>query len=502
MNYKDLMVNIVPSEDIIASKDFEVRGLSNNSKDVREGFIFFALKGFKSDGKNGNDYISESLKNGAKGIVTGIEPDENLKKILSENNVSLVVTKSPRKVMAMTASKYFGYPSEKLVNIALTGTNGKTTTVSIIKFVLEAAGLKCGLIGTIDYLIGGRKIESKLTTPDSIEIQSLMNDMVNAGLSYCVLEASSIALLLDRLYGINFKLAAFTNLTSEHLDLHDNMENYFEAKKILFDSLKQDSVAVSNKDDDFGMRILKDTEAKKIFYGLRNDADFKCINESLSLNGLEFDLKYADGNYRIKSKLTGRFNLYNILTAISVLVSLGIDLDSIISSIEKFEPVKGRFNNIPLPNGAYAVIDYSHTSDSLKNAIESAVELRNNRKKAARVITIFGCGGNKDKTKRPVMGNFATSLSDYAIITSDNPRFEEPGEIISEILTGIKERANYEIEVDREEAIRKGIEMSGEGDIILICGKGHETYQEIKGVRSHFDDKEIVDKYSNLAKAK
>jgi UDP-N-acetylmuramoyl-L-alanyl-D-glutamate--2,6-diaminopimelate ligase len=282
------------------------------------------------------------------------------------------------------------------------------------------------------------------------------------------------------------------------------MENYFNAKKILFDGLNDKSKAISNMDDEYGADILAGCQAVQTYYSINSDSDFRADNVIINLNGLKFDLHSAGKRREIVSPLTGRFNVYNILAAIACCVNLGIDLDVIISGIRKFEAVKGRFNKIILPNNSCAIIDYSHTSDSLKNAIEAAIEVRKNEEIKGRVITIFGCGGNRDRTKRPVMGSIATELSDYVIITSDNPRFENPNDIINEIKSGIKKNtfknANYDIEPDRDAAIKKGIEMSKEGDIILICGKGHETYQEIGGIKSHFDDKEVVIKYESLVK--
>jgi UDP-N-acetylmuramoyl-L-alanyl-D-glutamate--2,6-diaminopimelate ligase len=278
------------------------------------------------------------------------------------------------------------------------------------------------------------------------------------------------------------------------------MENYFNAKKILFDNLSENNTAISNSDDDYGKRILNDTKAKKAFYSINSKSDFNGFNENNTMEGIAFDLEYKNKIYKVESELSGRFNIYNILAALAASVNLGIDLNSAIKAVKTFKAVNGRFNKIKLPNGAYAVIDYSHTSDSLKNAIEAAIEIRERQNEKGKVITIFGCGGNKDKTKRPVMGDYATSLSDYSIITSDNPRYEDPMIIINEVLAGVKNKTNYEVEENREEAIKKGISMSKKSDIILICGKGHETYQEIKGLKSHFDDKEIVEKYINLAK--
>lgn len=474
----------------VPENDFFIEGLAYDSRKVKENYIFFALKGLKDDGTK---YIEMAINAGAKTIVTDSEFNED------EISSNFLKVENARKTMALLANIYNLLPSEKIKLIGVTGTNGKTTTTYLIKSFLENSGYKTGLLGTIDYQIGEKKIESKLTTPESIEICSMLGEMVKQGYQYCVMEVSSIALVMDRVYSLNFDAAIFTNLTSEHLDFHHNMENYFNAKKILFDNLSGSSFAITNLDDIYGEKIISDTKAKKITYGINSEADYKAESPEFDLKGLNFLLNENDEEVKIDSNITGKFNIYNILASIACVRNYNINYDSINDALKNFNGVNGRFNKIELPNGAYAVIDYSHTSDSLKNAIESAREIVNNEGKNGRVITLFGCGGNKDTTKRPVMGEYATSLSDYSIITSDNPRYENPMDIIKDILKGVVNN-NYEIDENRETAIKKGIDLSKNGDILLICGKGHETYQEINGVRAHFDDKETVEKYSNLAK--
>lgn len=478
-------------------KDFTVTGLAYDSRKVKNGFVFFAIKGYKDDG---NKYIPKAIEDGAKAIITDFEFVKNYEgKAL--DIVNIIGVEDVRKIMAQMGFTFYEKPSEKIKLIGVTGTNGKTTITYLLKHIFETAGFKCGLVGTIEYGAGTKKHESKLTTPDSIEINAMLKDMADEGIDYCFMEVSSIALVLHRIYGQKFEAGIFTNLTSEHLDLHKNMKNYFDAKKILFNRLDGSKYAISNLDDSYGYDILKDTKGKKVFYSMNStNAEYRAVNEKISMDGISFEIIYKNKNYKINSKLTGRFNIYNILAAVALAHSLKIDFETIQKAIESFDAVNGRFNKIKLPNNAYAVIDYSHTSDSLKNAVESAIEIRNMSGEKGKVITIFGCGGNKDRTKRPVMGETATSLSDYTIITSDNPRFEEPMDIINEILTGVKTKGNFAIDANREQAIKRGIEISKKGDIILICGKGHETYQEVKGVKSHFDDKEMVDKYSHLAK--
>lgn len=482
-------------EIIVKGRDFRIELLTYNSNNINENSIFFSITGYKEDGSK---YIPESLNKGAKAIFSDSEKCNLYKDICENQNIWLIKVTNVRKLMAELSAEFLGKPTEKIKCIAVTGTNGKTTISYLIKHFLEANGKKCGLIGTIDYYTGKTSRVANLTTPDSVEIQSLLAEMVISGFDYCVMEASSIALELDRVFGIEFCAGIFTNLTSEHLDLHKNMENYLHSKKILFDNLKEDAVAVSNADDDYGKRILEDTKSKKIYYSIGKDSDYKASNENLSLTGTVFDITNGTRKYNVKSSLAGRFNVYNITAALSCINEMGFDINKAIESLNSFKEVNGRFNTIKLPNEAFAIIDYSHTSDSLKNAILAAKEIIGTSGKKSKVITIFGCGGNKDRTKRPVMGKFAVEYSDYAIVTSDNPRYEEPMEIINEILKGINPGyKNYEIEENRENAIKKGIEMSDEGDIILICGKGHENYQEIKGVKHHFDDREIVDKYKS-----
>lgn len=470
--------------------DFDVRGLAYDSRKVNPGYIFFAIKGLKDDG---NKYVKDAINNGASLILTEEETDFSI-------NDSVIKVSNIRKLMAKVSGIYYENPSSKIKLIGITGTNGKTTTSYLIKSFLNDAGFKTGLIGTIDYQIGNLRLDSTLTTPDSVELNMMLGEMVKSKTEFCVMEVSSIALKMERVYGLNFDSAVFTNLTSEHLDFHDNMEDYFLAKKILFDNLSETDYAIANNDDIYGEKILSKTKARKFFYSIKSESNLKAFNEKLSLKGIEFDVNWNCNNYKLKSRLSGKFNIYNILASVSVVLQYEIDMVTIQKTLLNFLEVNGRFNRIKLPNGAIAVVDYSHTSDSLRNAIESAREIVNEEKKNARVITIFGCGGNKDRTKRPVMGNFASSLSDHSIITSDNPRFENPLDIINEIISGIDTKKNYEVIENRDEAIKRGIEMSKDGDIILICGKGHETYQEVNGIRTYFNDKEVVGKYLNNAK--
>lgn len=473
--------------------DFDVTGITLDSRDVKPGNIFFSIKGLKTDGRK---FISQAKEKGAGLIIAETKyKDEyrGFKEIVFADNI--------RKSMAEISSRYYDNPSKKLKIVGITGTNGKTTISFIIKKILEEAGYKCGLIGTINYMVGNDSTSTaRLTTPDSIELYKLLSDMVNNGVDYCIMEVSSIALINYRVYGIEFDSAIFTNLTSEHMDLHLNMENYFNAKKLLFDNLESGKTAISNSDDSYGIEMLKDCKGDKKYYSIESNSDLKAEDIDIRLNGLKFKISYNNQKYEIVSSLTGRFNIYNLLSGILFGISKSIPMENIQSAVENFQAAKGRFNRTMLPNGACAIVDYSHTSDSLKNAIEAAIDVRNSDGSDGKVITVFGCGGDRDKTKRPVMGKIATELSDYVIITSDNPRTEDPLSIINDIVAGVGDKRNYTIDVNRETAISKSIEISRKGDIVLICGKGHETYQEINGIKTHFDDQEIIIKNFELAK--
>lgn len=492
MRFSELIENSKSGISDFIGEDFEVKGLAYDSRKIKPGYVFFALKGFRDDGTK---YIDDAFNKGAAAVICDGGTAE-------DRGGQIITAMNARRAMALMSSAFFNNPSGKLRMTGITGTNGKTTTAFLTKAIFEHAGIPCGLIGTINYEYGDVIGQAGLTTPDSIELNMLLSEMADAGMKHCVMEVSSIALVMERVYGIKFSTAVFTNLTSEHLDFHRNMEEYLLAKKILFDGLSREANAVTNNDDEYGSRILSDTQARIFTYSVFNPGDLTPRNLSVSVKGISFEVTYNGKTAKFISKLTGRFNVYNILSAAAAGICNGIELTAISEAVSKFEAVKGRFNRLHLPNGATAVVDYSHTSDSLRNAIESARDLVRLDGKNGKVITVFGCGGNKDRTKRPVMGKLAVTLSDYAIITSDNPRYEDPNVIIDEIISGTNGNKNFEAIEDREQAIRAGIELSREGDIVLICGKGHEDYQEIMGVRKQFDDIEMVTKYSNNAGAR
>jgi len=473
--------------------DFEVNKLSYNSNKVESGDIFFAIKGFKTDG---NKYINDAISKGAQAVITDMMPEMEDSRLYKVEDV--------RKTMALMSTEYYGNPSEKMKLIGVTGTNGKTTVTSLINHAVSQAGMKTGLIGTNGNYINRRFIETEFTTPESVELNKLLADMQSADVEFVTMEVSSHSLALKRVYGIDFDVVVFTNLTPEHLDFHESMENYFEAKKRLFDSMKRingkgnRTSVIYNNDDEYGRRIIGKTESARISYGFEPSSysvkDLKMNFDSMSFKMLVPLNGEGINEFDVTSKLIGRFNVYNILAASAALKSLNLTYSQIRGSIESFKPVTGRFNQIKLENGATAIIDYSHTPDSLFNALSTIREIMASSGAAGKIITVFGCGGNRDKTKRPKMGEIAAGLSGEVIVTSDNPRDEEPMAIINDILKGIK-TDNYKIEVDREKAIIKAIELSSGNDVILVAGKGHENYQEIKGVKYHLSDSEIVERF-------
>lgn len=473
--------------------DFKINELRYNSNDVVQNDIFFAIKGLKTDG---NKYIPKAFEKGAKAVFTDASAGIADPRIYKVSDC--------RKMMAQVSNAFYGFPSQKMKMIGVTGTNGKTTITSLINHVLQFAGKKTGLIGTNGNYINKRFIKTEHTTPESIDLNKLLAEMADEGVEFVTMEVSSHSLSLHRVYEIDFDIVLFTNLTPEHLDFHGSMEEYFKAKKILFDSLKRinkkgnRTSAIYNCNDEYGEKIVNSTEGERIAYGF-GCGTYTAQNLKMDFDGMSFEVLVPRNGeeidkINIKTRLTGRFNVYNILAAIAALKAAGIKYKKITDALREFKPVDGRFNQIQLSNNAAAVIDYSHTPDSLLKALTTIREILNENKSKGKIITVFGCGGNRDKAKRPMMGKIASENSNEIVITSDNPRDEEPTDIIEDIKSGIT-KDNYTIEENRELAIKKAVSLSSKGDVILVAGKGHETYQEIKGVKYHLSDKEIVEKY-------
>lgn len=463
-----------------------ISGIFYDSRKVTKNSIFVAIEGYKTDGHN---FIMDAISRGAIAIVMQNEstfPDD----AITRQNSAKILVKDSRAALAELSNFYYDKPSRKLKLIGVTGTNGKTTTTFFIKSIFKTAGYKTGLIGTIKNLIGNVEVPSSLTTPESNDLNSLFRDMVDQGCTHGVMEVSSHSLVLKRVHNIHFEAGIFTNLTQEHLDFHGTMDEYLNAKKILFDSLDGNVIALYNADDDYGRKVVSGTKANVCSYGTNISADYRIKNIQFDLSGTNFQATVNGKEYNVSTSLVGGFNAYNACSAFAVCHRLGIDAKLILDGIKYTEQVPGRFEVVGSGNKK-AIIDYSHTPDSLEKAL---LAVRNIVKDSSRVIVVFGCGGNRDKTKRPVMGRISSEIADEVIITSDNPRFENPLKIIEEIKIGIHKN-NFSIKENREEAIKTAIKNSPDNSVILIAGKGHENYQEINGVRNHFSDKEIAEKY-------
>lgn len=477
MKIVDLLAGL-SYEFVSGEKDIEINNPQYDSRKVKDGDVFFAITGFSTDG---HKFIPKAVENGAKVVV--IERDVEL-----IEGVTYIKVDNGRKALAMASCNFYDHPSRKMKLIGITGTNGKTTSAFMIKGILEAAGYKVGLIGTIANYIGNEELHAERTTPESLELQELFSKMVDAGVDYCVMEVSSHSLDLYRVYGTQFEEGIFTNLTQDHLDFHKTFENYYKAKAKLFNISKN---SIINVDDEYGKRLIKEVTmnntSKVTTYSIEEGSDLKGENIDLEATGMIFHLEINSEMKKVCLSIPGRYNVYNALGCIGAALNEGIHIDVIIDALAMVT-VPGRCENLTLGmNSEFQVIrDYSHTPDSLKNILENLRELT-----TGRLICIFGCGGDRDKTKRPIMGEIGTELSDLAIITSDNPRSEDPYAILHDIVAGVK-KENYKVIENREAAIKEALQMAKKGDIIVIAGKGHETYQVLKNETIHFDEKEVV----------
>ena len=475
---------------MVVTHEVEIGAVQYDSRKIQRNDCFVAIKGTAS---NGHSFIQSAINQGAKVVV--LEDDAILPDPLCMHTGTIkVVVPDSRKALALMAANYFGHPSKKLKFVGITGTNGKTTTSHLVKAIVEASGEKVGLVGTIEYKIGEDIIPATHTTPESLELNALFALMVEKNCTTVSMEVSSHALDQSRVYGIDFDVAVFTNLTQDHLDYHFTMENYFEAKKILFTRLNPLSCAVINQDDPWGDRLLGSTESKKISYGVSSHADLSVKGVTLGVDGTTFVVCYDQREYTVTTTLIGMFNVYNILAAYATGVGLGISHEQILTGIKNVKKVRGRFESISSPAGWTAIIDYAHTPDALENCLKTIHEVlpKNNRGK---IITVFGAGGDRDKTKRPIMGRIAGEYSDIVIVTSDNPRTEVPETIIDDVMRGITRSANVFRETDRRTAIERALHSAHRGDVVLIAGKGHEDYQIIGKEKKHFSDREVVENF-------
>jgi UDP-N-acetylmuramoyl-L-alanyl-D-glutamate--2,6-diaminopimelate ligase len=468
--------------DCKSSDQFSIKisGISYDSRRVQPGDLFVAVSGQEADG---HDFVPEAARKGAAAAL--------VERTIADLDLPQVTVENTRLALGLVSANFYGHPDRKLRVLGITGTNGKTTTTYLVKSILEQAGCKVGLIGTIQTLIGGAALESTRTTPESLDLQRLFARMVEEGTDYAVIEVSSHALDLHRTAGISFAGTLFTNLSQDHLDFHPTMEDYFAAKSRLF--VEQQCPAVINIDDAWGAKLRELAGAQVYSYGVEQAADFRADNIQLESGGLSYILNTETGQIPINLRLTGFFNVYNSLGAAALCFSQGVSLEHIEAGLQAVTGVPGRFERIQNDLGLNIVVDYAHTPGGLENVLQSGRRLI----PKGRLILVFGAGGDRDKTKRPLMGAVAGRLADLAIITSDNPRSEEPGEICSSIEKGLlttNHQKHYEIIVDRRTAIRRAVELATPDDLVIVAGKGHETYQEFAQGRIHFDDREEVRK--------
>lgn len=460
-----------------------ITGIKYDSRYVVPGDLFFAVKGFVNDG---NKYIGDVIDKGAAAVISENEVEKKYKEYW-------IKTDDIRLAISRISSIFYDFPWRDSLMVGITGTNGKTTSTYLMKSIFEKAGYTPGVLGTIGYLVGENKIQASRTTPEAPEINLMLRTMQKKGVKCCIMEVSSHSLELKRVADIQFDCVIFTNLTTDHMDYHLSMENYYQAKKKLFSLIKKGGFAVVNVDDTYGVRLAREVQAKGervITYGKNDAADIRIINYSINDDGSRITINACGKKYELNTPLYGVPNVYNVTTSFAVGWGMSIEPQVLISGIENVKLVEGRMERINCGQDFTVIVDFAHTPDALMNLLLTVRQIS-----SGRVITVFGCGGNRDKSKRPMMGQHAAILSDYTIVTSDNPRNEEPLEIISDILTGInevKKTVKYKVVEDRREAIKLAVQMAKKGDTIVIAGKGHEINQIIKGKEYPFDDRKIA----------
>jgi len=447
-----------------------------DSRRIKPGGLFIAIKGFKTDG---HQYLNEVKKAGAVAAV--------VEKLHNEITLPQIVMANSRQAMAKIVYNFYKPEIERLSLVGITGTNGKTTTAFLCRSLFEAVHKPAGLIGTIFYHIGNQKTEAWNTTPEAPDLYEMLFKMDQQGQKACVLEVSSHALALHRVDGLQFDAAVFTNFSRDHMDFHKDEEEYFQAKAKLFSMIKRGGRAVIGLDDDYGKRLVNILKSGMLTFGFSREAQVRVLEWKMNLTGMKINLQTPVGEIPISTPLIGAFNVQNIMAAVAVGLGLDMPAKNIIEGIEAVKYIPGRLQSVPVKNNALAVVDYSHTPDSLQKALQTLRQLTQNR-----LIVVFGCGGDRDKGKRPLMGKIAEDYADYVIITSDNPRSEDPQMIIADILKGMEHKNKSETISDRATAIQKAISLAQQGDVILVAGKGHETYQEIKGQKHHFDDIQVI----------
>ncbi|SHE49714.1 UDP-N-acetylmuramoyl-L-alanyl-D-glutamate--2,6-diaminopimelate ligase [Chryseobacterium vrystaatense] len=474
----------IPVLEIHGDEAREISELVFDSRKITENSLYIAVRGTVADG---HSYIASSVEKGAKAIVCEEFPD-----ILNEN-VTYIKVKDSSKTLGHLASNFYGNPSQKLKLIGVTGTNGKTSVSTLLFDVFKNLGYDSVLLSTVEIRIADEIIPATHTTPDVITINKILAQAVEKGCEFAFMEVSSHGIAQNRIEGLHFKIAGFTNLTHDHLDYHKTFDEYLKTKKRFFDGLEDTAIAITNVDDKNGMVMLQNTKAKKKSYALKTMADYHGKSLEIDFNGMLLNFNGKE----FWTTLTGRFNVYNLLLVFGIATELGFEQDEILQAISMLKRVSGRFETFKSDGGIFFIVDYAHTPDALENILDSINDIRT---KNERLITVFGCGGDRDHSKRPEMGNIATRKSTLAIITSDNPRTEDPAQIIKEIEAGVESQnfSKYTSIPDRKEAIKMAIKFSEPKDIVLVAGKGHETYQDINGVKHHFDDKETINELWKL----
>ena len=480
----EVLLNRIPVLEISGSKTLEISEIVFDSRKAVENSLYVAVKGTVSDG---HSFIDAAIIKGATAIVCEVLPD-NL-----NPEITYIQVKDASKALGQFASNFYGNPSEKLNLIGITGTNGKTSVTTLLFDIFKNLGFKSALISTVEYRIADEIIPSTHTTPDIVRLNQMLAKAVEMGCEYAFMEVSSHGIHQNRTEGLNFKIAGFTNITHDHLDYHKTFSEYIKTKKRFFDELNPEAIAITNIDDKNGTVMLQNTKATQKTYALKTMADYHGRILEADFNGMLLNF----GGKEFWTTLTGKFNVYNMLLAYAVAIESGFHEEDVLKAMSQLKRVKGRFETLKSDSGIFFVIDYAHTPDALENILDSINDIRT---KNERLITIFGCGGDRDQAKRPEMGKIATRKSTLAIITSDNPRTEDPAAIIKEIEAGVEPQnfSKYTSIPDRKEAMKMAIKFAEPKDIILVAGKGHEDYQEINGVKHHFDDKEVIIELSQL----
>ncbi len=483
MNLTELLTRI-PTVETSGEMNRQISEVVFDSRKAVENSVYVAVKGTVSDG---HSFIPSAIENGANVIVCEKFPAE------LQDGITYIQVKNSSKALGLLAANYYGNPSEKLSLVGITGTNGKTSVSTLLFDVFRILGFESALISTVEYRIGDEILPSTHTTPDVITLNRILKKAVEAGCEYAFMEVSSHGVHQDRIEGLKFKVAGFTNITHDHLDYHKTFAEYIRVKKRFFDELQPDSVAITNADDRNGQIMLQNSEARKVTYALKTMADYHGKILEVDFNGMLLNFNGKE----FWTTLTGKFNANNLLLVFAVAVELGFAAEDVLKAMSQLKRVHGRFETIKSPSGIFFVVDYAHTPDALENVLDSINEIRT---KNERLITVFGCGGDRDNSKRPEMGRIASQKSTLAVITSDNPRTEDPAQIIKEIEAGVEAQnfSKYMSVPDRREAVKMAIKFAEPGDIVLVAGKGHENYQEINGTKHHFDDQEVIEELLKL----